>query len=117
VGVRRPEEAGQAAPGLNRTHAGRCSSRPGHGRPFTAHPAAPPIFGTVFRAFGAVWTTVTAIGLGLLLAGAAALVVASWSEVVTLIGTLGPWLLLNIAAVLALLAAAGSYVVNRLATV
>ena len=75
------------------------------------------LFGTVFRAFGAVWTTVTAIGLGLLLAGAAALVVASWSEVVTLIGTLGPWLLLNIAAVLALLAAAGSYVVNRLATV
>jgi copper chaperone CopZ len=42
VGVRRPEEAGQAAPGLNRTHGGRCSSRPGHGRPSTAHPAATP---------------------------------------------------------------------------
>ncbi len=74
-------------------------------------------FGTVYRAFGAVWTTLSAIGLGLVLAGGAALVVASWSDLSTLIANLGPWIALTIASIVTLLAAAGSYVVNRFATV
>lgn len=74
-------------------------------------------FGTVFRAFGTVWTAVSAILVTLALLGVIALAVWQSSLTSELWDSLGAWLLLNIAAVLALLAAAGSYAVNRRAVV
>lgn len=74
-------------------------------------------FGTVFRAFGPTWTALAAILTGAALLGCIALVVANWTTLLPVIADLGMWLALNVAAVLALLAAAGSYAVNRVATV
>jgi hypothetical protein len=74
------------------------------------------LFGTVFRAFGTVPTTVTAITLGVVLMGLIALGV--WQRV-QVIAFLADWGLLAVVAMVAALVvavAAASYSANRLAT-
>lgn len=74
-------------------------------------------FGTVFRAYGTVWTTIAAILVTVGLLVLVALAVWQSTRVSQVWDSLGAWLLLNLAAALALLAAGGSYAVNRRAVV
>lgn len=75
------------------------------------------LFGTIFRAFGTVWTSVSVIAVVLVLAALLILTVWQWRHIEPLYTRLGDWLPLILAAVAAVLAAAGSYGVNRRATV
>ena len=74
-------------------------------------------FGTVFRAYGTVWTAIAAILVTVGLLALVALAVWQSTRVSQVWDSLGAWLLLNLAAALALLAAGGSYAVNRRAVV
>ncbi|HPB71913.1 MAG TPA: hypothetical protein PLX71_02930 [Phycicoccus sp.] len=74
-------------------------------------------FGTVFRAFGGTWTTVAALAFGALILGSVALGVAHGSTVLSWFASMGLWLPILVVTVLAAVAASGSYVVNRFATV
>lgn len=75
------------------------------------------LFGTIFRAFGSLWTTLAVIAVVLLLLGLLALTVWQWTRVSSVVGALGAWAPLLAGAVAAALAAAGGYAVNRHATV
>lgn len=70
-------------------------------------------FGTVFRAWGAKAVTASAIGLGLVLCGGVALTVWQWDAWAPTLLRLGAWTLTIGTAVLGLIGAAGSFVVNR----
>ena len=74
-------------------------------------------FGTIFRAFGTVWTVVAAIVISVLTIALVAVLVWQWDAISDRLVGLGDWLSIIITLVLAILAAAGSYGVNRLATV
>lgn len=74
-------------------------------------------FGMVYRTFGTVWTSVAAIGLSLAGVGGIALVTWQWSRIEPLWHSMGGWLALLAAAMLTVVAAAGSYGVNRRATI
>lgn len=74
-------------------------------------------FGTVFRAWGSVWTTVSAIGAALLLLASIALVAIGWERVGPVVETLGTW---SIVVGMGLACAAfvtGSVITNRRATI
>lgn len=74
-------------------------------------------FGMVYRCFGTVWTSVTVILLALLVLAVVALVAWQWASISPLWVLLGRWLLLVVAALVALAAAGGSYLVSRVATI
>ncbi|HBX80904.1 MAG: hypothetical protein WAV45_06545 [Propionibacteriaceae bacterium] len=74
-------------------------------------------FGTIYRAFGAVATTMAAIGFGLLVVGGIALAVWQRVSLFAWLGDWGVWAGITLGAVLTLVAATGSFAANRLATV
>lgn len=74
-------------------------------------------FGTVYRAFGTVATTVSAIGFGLLVLGGIALAVWQRASLFAWLGEWGVWAGIALGAIVTLVAAAGSFAANRLATV
>ncbi len=74
-------------------------------------------FGTVFRAWGPRVVLVTAIGLGVVLCGGLALAVWQSDSWVPALAPLGAWLVTIGTAALGLIAAAGSFVVNRRGTI
>jgi hypothetical protein len=74
------------------------------------------LFGTVFRAFGTVPTTVTAITLGVVLMGLVALGVWQRVRVIAYLADWGLWAVVAIVAGLVIAVAAASYSANRLAT-
>lgn len=75
------------------------------------------LFGTILRAFGMVWTTVSIVAAALCLAGLVIVAVWQWDRVEAVYAHLGDWSVLLVGAVATLLAAGGSYAVNRRATV
>jgi hypothetical protein len=75
------------------------------------------LFGTTFRAFGAVWTTVLSIVFGLVLLGLVTITVWQWSTLLPAVTALGLWVAPIVAAIIAVVAASGSYAANRHATV
>lgn len=74
-------------------------------------------FGMVYRTFGTTWTSITAVVLGLAALAGVALGIRQWSDIEPLWHSMGSWLALLAAAVLTLVAAVGSYGVNRRATI
>ncbi|MCI1748238.1 MAG: hypothetical protein LKI24_09165 [Acidipropionibacterium sp.] len=74
-------------------------------------------FGTVFRAWGHRAVLAAAIGLGLVLCGGIALTVWQWDSWVPTLAPLGAWLVTIGTAALGVIAAAGSFVVNRRSTI
>ena len=74
------------------------------------------LFGTVYRAFGTVATTVTAITLGVVIMGLVALGVWQRVRVVAFLADWGLWAVVAILAALVVAVAAASYSANRLAT-
>ena len=74
------------------------------------------LFGTVFRAFGAVPTTVTAATLGVVVMGLVALGVWQRVRVIAFLADWGLWAVVAIVAALVVAVAAASYSSNRLAT-
>jgi hypothetical protein len=74
------------------------------------------LFGTVFRAFGTVPTTVTAITLGVVLIGLIALGVWQRVRVIAFLADWGLWAVVAMVAALVVAVAAASYSANRLAT-
>ena len=74
------------------------------------------LFGTVFRAFGAVPTTVTAITLGVAVMGLVAVGVWQRVQVMSFLAVWGLWAIVAIVAALVVAVAAASYSANRLAT-
>jgi hypothetical protein len=74
------------------------------------------LFGTVFRAFGTVPTTVTAITLGVVLMGLVALGVWQRVRVIAYLADWGLWAVVAIIAGLVIAVAAASCSANRLAT-
>jgi hypothetical protein len=74
------------------------------------------LFGTVYRAFGTVATTVTASALGVALIGLLALGVWQRERVFTYLADWGLWAVVAILAALVAAVAASSYSANRLAT-
>ena len=74
------------------------------------------LFGTVFRAFGAVPTTVTAATLGVVVMGLIALGVWQRVRVIAFLADWGLWAVVAIVAALVVAVAAASYSANRLAT-
>jgi hypothetical protein len=74
------------------------------------------LFGTVFRAFGTVATTVTAIALGVVLMGLIALGVWQRIRVIAFLADWGLWSVVAMVAALIAAVAVASYSANRLAT-
>ncbi|HEY5483136.1 MAG TPA: hypothetical protein VIK31_04910 [Propionibacteriaceae bacterium] len=74
------------------------------------------LFGTVYRAFGTVATSITAITLGVVLMGLVALGVWQRVRVIAYLADWGLWAVVAIIAGLVLAVAAASYSANRLAT-
>ena len=74
------------------------------------------LFGTVYRAFGAVPTTVTAIIMGVVAIGLVALGVWQRVQVFSFLADWGLWAVVAIVAGLVVAVAAASYSANRLAT-
>jgi hypothetical protein len=74
------------------------------------------LFGTVYRAFGALTTTVTAFAMGIVLIGLVALGVWQRVRVVAFLADWGLWAVVAIVAALVVAVAAASYSANRLAT-
>jgi hypothetical protein len=74
------------------------------------------LFGTVYRAFGAVPTTLTACALGILLMGLVAVGVWQRVRVIAFLADWGLWAVVAIIAGLVIAVAAASYSANRLAT-
>lgn len=75
------------------------------------------LFGTILRAFGMVWTTLSIIAATLCLAGLVILAVWQWARLESIYAHLGAWFVLMLGAAAVILAAGGGYVVNRRATV
>lgn len=74
------------------------------------------LFGTVYRAFGTIATTLTAVALGIVLTGVVALGVWQRVRVFAYLADRGLWAVVAIVAALVVAAAAASYSANRLAT-
>jgi len=74
------------------------------------------LFGTVFRAFGTVPTTVTAITMGVVLMGLIAVGVWQRVRVAAFFADWGLWAVVALVAALVVAVAAASYSANRLAT-
>jgi hypothetical protein len=74
------------------------------------------LFGTVYRAFGTVSTTVTAFAMGIVLIGLVALGVWQRVRVIAFLADWGLWAVVAIVAALVVAVAAASYSANRLAT-
>ena len=74
------------------------------------------LFGTVYRAFGASPTTVTAFALGIVVVGLVAVGVWQRVRVIAFLADWGLWAVVAILAALVAAVAAASYSANRLAT-
>ncbi|AFV87952.1 hypothetical protein PACID_01010 [Acidipropionibacterium acidipropionici ATCC 4875] len=70
-------------------------------------------FGTVFRAWGAKVATAVAIGAGLVIAGAVALIVWQWDAWGPTLLEMGAWTLTVGTGIVGLIAMAASFIVNR----
>ncbi len=74
-------------------------------------------FGTIYRALGTVWTSVAAVGLGVLALCAGAAFLWKWDVIAPQVVGWEAWFFVALGLVTAALMAAASYGANRSATI